>query len=62
MVVGLIGCGNMGTALARGWHTPVLCCDTITELAQTLAVGTGGEALATNAEVAERSDLLVLCH
>ncbi|MGB9186067.1 MAG: pyrroline-5-carboxylate reductase dimerization domain-containing protein, partial [Solirubrobacteraceae bacterium] len=42
--------------------TPVLCCDTITELAQTLAVGTGGEALATNAEVAERSDLLVLCH
>ena len=62
MVVGLIGCGNMGTALARGWRVPVLCSDAIPGLAQRLAAETGGEALATNAEIAERSDLLVLCH
>ncbi len=62
MVVGLIGCGNMGTALARGWGMPVVCCDAIPELAVKLAAETGCEALATNAEVAERADLLVLCH
>ncbi len=62
MVIGLIGCGNMGTALARGWGVPVLCSDAVPAAAQKLAAATGGEALAGNAEVAERADLVVLCH
>src|SRR5688500_15713872 len=62
LTVGVIGCGNMGTALARGWGIPVVCSDAAPEAAQRLAAETGGEALATNADVAERADLLVLCH
>src|SRR6202142_2678619 len=62
MVVGVIGCGNMGTALARGWGVPVLCADANPELARRLAAETGGEALLSNAEVAARADLVVLCH
>ncbi|HTD10234.1 MAG TPA: pyrroline-5-carboxylate reductase dimerization domain-containing protein [Solirubrobacteraceae bacterium] len=62
MQVGLIGCGNMARALARGWGRPVLCADPIAERAQALAEELGGEAFATNAEVAERADLIVLCH
>ncbi|MDP9345800.1 MAG: pyrroline-5-carboxylate reductase [Actinomycetota bacterium] len=62
MVVGLIGAGNMARALARGWNRPVLVCDALAERAQELARETGGEALATNAEVARRADLVVLCH
>ena len=61
-MVGLIGCGNMGSALARGWKVPVLCHDVVDELAQRLAAETGGEAVASNAELAERADLVVLCH
>lgn len=61
-MVGLIGCGNMGSALARGWKVPVLCHDVVFELAQRLAAETGGEAVASNAELAERADLVVLCH
>src|SRR5580692_2789490 len=62
MQIGLIGCGNMARALARGWGRPVLCADPITERAQALAEELGGEAFATNAEVAARADLVVLCH
>jgi pyrroline-5-carboxylate reductase len=62
MRVGLIGAGNMARALARGWGEPVLVADVLADRAQALAAETGGEALATNAEVAERSDLIVLCH
>jgi pyrroline-5-carboxylate reductase len=62
MQIGLIGCGNMARALARGWGQPVLCADPIAERAQALAAEAGGEAFATNAEVAARADLLVLCH
>ena len=62
MVIGLVGSGNMATALARGWGIPVLCSDVVPEAAQRLAAESGGEAVATNAELAERSDLLVLCH
>jgi pyrroline-5-carboxylate reductase len=60
--VGLIGCGNMARALARGWRRPVLCSDPIAERARGLAEEVGGEALASNADVARRSDLVVLCH
>ncbi|HEY3758769.1 MAG TPA: pyrroline-5-carboxylate reductase [Solirubrobacteraceae bacterium] len=62
MQVGLIGAGNMARALARGWERPVLCADPVAERAQALAEETGGKALASNAEVAERADLVVLCH
>ncbi len=62
MLVGLIGAGNMARALARGWQMPVLCADPVEERARALAAETGGEALAGNAQVAERADLVVLCH
>jgi pyrroline-5-carboxylate reductase len=62
MNVGLIGCGNMARAMARGWGRPVLCFDPLSERAQALAEETGGEALSSNAAVAERADLVVLCH
>jgi pyrroline-5-carboxylate reductase len=62
MEVGLIGCGNMARALARGWGKPLLCADPIAERARAVAAEVGGEALASNAEVAARADLLVLCH
>jgi pyrroline-5-carboxylate reductase len=62
MEIGLIGCGNMARSLARGWDRPLLCADPIAERARSLASEVGGEALATNAEVARRADLVVLCH
>jgi pyrroline-5-carboxylate reductase len=62
MNIGLIGCGNMARALARGWSRPVLCADPVAERAQALAEETGGEALAGNAEVAQQADVVVLCH
>jgi pyrroline-5-carboxylate reductase len=62
MDIGLIGCGNMARAMARGWGRPVLCSDPILERAQALARELGGEALGSNAEVAARADLVVLCH
>ena len=62
MQVGLIGAGNMARALARGWGRPVLCADPVAERARALAAETGGEALTSNAEVAERAELVVLCH
>jgi pyrroline-5-carboxylate reductase len=62
MNVGLIGCGNMARAMARGWGRPVLCFDPLSARAQALAEETGGEAVSSNAAVAERADLVVLCH
>jgi pyrroline-5-carboxylate reductase len=62
MQVGLIGCGNMARAMARGWGRPLLCADPMAERARSLAAEVGGEALAGNAEVAERADLVILCH
>ena len=62
MQVGLIGAGNMARALARGWDEPVLVADVLADRAAALAAETGGEALDSNAAVAERADLIVLCH
>src|SRR4051794_29952491 len=62
MQIGLIGAGNMASALARGLGVPVLVADVMPEKAEELARATGGEALGSNSEVAERSDVLVLCH
>ncbi len=52
----------MACALARGWGRPVLCFDPVAERARALAQETGGEALASNSEVAQRAELVVLCH
>jgi pyrroline-5-carboxylate reductase len=62
MRIGFIGAGNMGSALARGLGVPVIVSDVAHEKAAALAQDSGGEAVASNAEVAERSDVLVLCH
>jgi pyrroline-5-carboxylate reductase len=52
----------MARALARGWGRPLLVADPLAERAEALAAEVGGEALASNTEVAERADLIVLCH
>jgi pyrroline-5-carboxylate reductase len=62
MQVGLIGCGNMARALARGWGRPLLCADPVAARARAVVAEVGGEVLETNAEVARRADLVVLCH
>jgi pyrroline-5-carboxylate reductase len=62
MKLGLIGAGNMASALARGIGEPVLVHDIDEEKARALAEELGGEAVGSNAELAERSDVLVLCH
>jgi pyrroline-5-carboxylate reductase len=62
MHVGLIGAGNMARAIARGWGDPVLVSDSGSGRAKALADELGGEALRSNVEVADRADLVVLCH
>ena len=62
MKLGLIGAGNMASALARGIGEPVLVHDVDQAKASALAEAVGGEAVASNAELAERADVLVLCH
>jgi pyrroline-5-carboxylate reductase len=62
MQLGLIGAGNMASALARGIGEPVLVYDVDAAKAQTLAQELGGEAMGSNAELAERADAVVLCH
>ena len=62
MRLGLIGAGNMARAMALGWGRPVLVTDALPERAEALARDTGGEALASNAELAARADLVLLCH
>jgi len=51
----------MARALARGWGEPVLCSDSGSGRAAALAAELGGEAV-TNPELAERAELVVLCH
>jgi pyrroline-5-carboxylate reductase len=62
MRLGLIGAGNMASALARGIGEPVLVHDVDEAKASALAGELGGEAVGSNAELAERADVLVLCH
>ena len=61
-MIGLVGSGNMARALARGWGEPVLCTDAFPERAEALAQETGGEAVEGNGALADRADLVVLCH
>jgi pyrroline-5-carboxylate reductase len=62
MRLGLIGAGNMASALARGIGEPVLVSDVDAVKARALADELGGQALGSNAEVADRADVVVLCH
>jgi pyrroline-5-carboxylate reductase len=52
----------MARALARGWGEPVLCSDAGSGRAARLVAEVGGEAVASNAELAERAELVILCH
>ena len=52
----------MATALARGLREPVLVADVDRGRAERLAGEVGGEALSSNADVADRADVVVLCH
>ncbi len=52
----------MASALARGWGEPVLVSDVDDGRAKALASELGGEALDSNAYVADRADVVVLCH
>lgn len=51
----------MARALALGWGEPVLCSDGGSGRAAALAAELGGRA-ASNVEVAQEADLVVLCH
>ncbi|HEV2076033.1 MAG TPA: pyrroline-5-carboxylate reductase [Thermoleophilaceae bacterium] len=62
MRIGLIGAGNMGSALARGLGEPAILFDPDEARAAGLAAELGGEAARSNAEVAERAEIVVLCH
>ena len=62
MQVGFIGSGNMASALARGWGDPVLCTDSGSGRAARLVEELGGEAVASNRELVERADLVILAH
>jgi pyrroline-5-carboxylate reductase len=62
MKLGLIGAGNMASALARGIGEPAFVHDVDQDKANALAEALGGEAVGSNAELAERADVVVLCH
>src|SRR5436853_1434261 len=61
-MVGLVGSGNIARALARGWGDPVLATDAGSGRGAQLVAELGGEAVAGNAALAERADVVVLCH
>ncbi len=63
MIVGFCGAGNMAAAMARGWSGTVdsmLFTDAGSGRAKELAAELGGEAVDSNAELAERADIVVL--
>lgn len=63
MVIGFCGSGNMAAAMARGLAGPsrtLLFTDSGSGRASELAAELGGEAVASNAELAERADVVVL--
>lgn len=63
MIVGFCGSGNMAAAFARGWAgrwEQMLFADADAEKARRLAAELDGEAVGSNAELAERADVVVL--
>jgi pyrroline-5-carboxylate reductase len=66
MIVGLIGAGNMGGALVKGWAAAetgpdtILISDADESRARALADTVGGRRAASNMELAEDADVIVL--
>ncbi len=63
MIVGFCGSGNMAAAFARGWAgswEQLLFFDADPEKARRLAEEVGGETVESNAELAQRADVVVL--
>ena len=66
--VGIVGAGNMATALARGWAAAddpaapesMVFTDAVSEKAQALADEVGGSSVEGNRALAESADLVVL--
>jgi pyrroline-5-carboxylate reductase len=61
MKLGLIGAGNMASALARGIGEPVLVHDIDSAKAEQLAAELGGQAVGPG-QLADEADVVVLCH
>jgi len=61
-MLGLIGSGNMGSALARGLGQPVIAGDVDPVRAQALVDEVGGEVASSNPDLAQRADVVVLAH
>ncbi len=62
MRIGFIGAGSMATALARGVGEPALVYDVRRDRAEALAGRLGGAVAASNAELAEAADIVILAH
>jgi pyrroline-5-carboxylate reductase len=62
MRIGLIGAGNMASALARGLREPLLVFDVDRGKAEALASELGGEVASSNAELASGADVVLLAH
>jgi len=60
--IGLIGAGNMASALARGWGEPAVVADVDRDRAASLAQEIGGSVAQSNTAAAEQADVVVLCH
>jgi pyrroline-5-carboxylate reductase len=63
MIIGFCGSGSMAAAMARGLKGAVprmLFTDSGSGRAAELAAEVGGEAVTTNAELAQRADVVVL--
>jgi pyrroline-5-carboxylate reductase len=62
VTIGFIGSGNMARALARGLADPVLATDGGSGRAAALVAELGGDALPSNAALADRVDTVILAH
>jgi pyrroline-5-carboxylate reductase len=62
VTIGFIGGGNMARALARGLGEPVLVTDGGSGRAAQLAGELGGHAYSSNADLADRVEILILAH
>jgi pyrroline-5-carboxylate reductase len=66
LIVGLIGAGNMATALARGWSAAesgpdtIIVSDVDADRAKLLAETVGGRTVDSNRQLAESADVVVL--
>lgn len=61
-VIGVIGAGNLASALVRGWGEPVLLTDSGSGRAAELAKEVAGTVCELNSTLAKQADVVVLCH